>query len=442
MATRVLIIGGGVAGMSLAAKLMRAEGFHITLVKKEDLGSYSPCGMPYVLEGVVPGMESVLLRDAEFFRSNGVDLRTEDEVCEVDLETRTVQLASGAKLEFDRLVLATGSDPFIPPMEGADLPGVFTIGSYNEGETLLSGMKGKGKAVIVGAGAIGIECAAAFQANGIQTTVVEMLPNILPIMLDEDTASPIQAGLEEKGIMFRNSSRVEKIVGMNKAEGVIVNGEEIPANLVLLSVGIRANTTLAKGMGLDLGERGGILINQNLQVLKGGVPLDDVFALGDCVEAKHTLLNKYTPAALASAVALEARILSQQMKGSNITLPSFNLPSITYVNGSFIGSVGLTESGAKRAGFEQVRSASSRTPNHSAYYPGVVDLSVKVIADKDKLIGVQAVSKENLKGMIDLCSLAINQEMTIQEFYRAERCYAPPAGVLADALTNALEQLL
>ena len=143
MPENIVIIGGGIAGMSLAAKLMREEGFHVTVIKKEGIGSYSPCGMPFVLEGKVGAMEDILLRDAGFFRQHGVEMRTDQEVNSVDLEAKTVHLTSGDALEFDRVVFATGSSPFVPPIPGRDKVGVHTLGSYKDGQQLFKAMQGK-----------------------------------------------------------------------------------------------------------------------------------------------------------------------------------------------------------------------------------------------------------------------------------------------------------
>lgn len=441
MSENIVIIGGGVAGMSLAAKLMRAQGFHVTVIKKEVIGSYSPCGMPFVLEGKVGAMEDILLRDAEFFRQHGVDMRTGQEVNSVDLEAKTVHLTSGDALKFDRVVFATGSSPFVPPIPGTDKAGVHTLGSYKDGEQLLEAMTGKQKAVVVGAGAIGLESAVAFTEKGIDTTVVEMLPTVLPTMLDRELAEDLEKRLVDKGIHVLCNSKVEAIEGDVSVSGVTVEGETLDADLVLLAVGIRPNVGLAKGSGLDIGPRGGILVNEGLGTSKGGNPVPGIYALGDCAEVRHELTGSTTLAALASTISLEARILAMRLMNKGVLFNPVTLPAITYINDLFIGSVGLTSHLAERIDMKP-RTGQAKSPSHSHYYPGATDLTVRVIADGERLIGVQAICRENLKGLMDQCALALGVGLSVKEFYEMERSYAPPAGLLTDALTNATEQLL
>ncbi len=438
---KVVIIGGGVGGMTLAIELSRkCEIVDITVIKKERHGSYSPCGMPFVLEGKIERMENVILFPSEFYIDKGIEMILETEVKRIDLEDKTIELDDSNTLNYDELVLATGRKPFLPPIEGKELAGVHTLSDYEDGVRLKNEMKGAKRAVIIGGGIIGLEVATAFSEKNIHTTVIEMLPQILPQILDPDMAKIVEERLKGMGIEVLTSSKVESIKGKGRVKSVIVKNKELEADLVLIATGVKPNADLAKEAGISIGKVGGIITDYRLNVKKDGEYLDDVFALGDCIEVENLIVRSSQLSGLASSAALQARLIVENICGNDTELKGSLNPTITIIGGLQIGSVGLTSHKASQYGMDfQIGSSSGST--RSGYYPGRKQIHIKLFAHDEKLIGAQMISEEDVKERVNAVTLAIQNGLKVRDLLFTERCYTPPLCLMTDPLIRALENL-
>jgi len=410
----------------------------ITVIKKEQLGSYSPCGMPFVLEGKVERMESIILNKPDFYAEKGINLKTGCEAIDIDLENKKVQLDSGEVLDYDKLVIATGRKTFIPPVDGVDLEGVYTLSNYEDGIVVFEAMKNVKQAVIVGGGIIGLETAVAFAEHNIETTVIEMLPYILPQILDEDMAKIVHERLNDMGIEVFTSTKVLSIKGEVKVESVLTEEKEFKADLVLIATGVRPNADLAKKVGITLGKAGGVVVNSSLNVQKDGKILKNVYTFGDCVEVKNRITNTPQISALASTAILHARVVAENICGGDVNIEGFLSPTITLIGGLQVGSVGLTSHAATQSGLD-FRISKSSGPTRSSYYPGRKEIQIKLLTHDDKLIGAQMISEEDVKERVNALTLAIQNKMTTHDLLYTERCFTPPLSMLTDPLIRALE---
>ncbi len=437
----IVIIGGGVAAMTLAMNLVRKDlGLDIVVVKKEPLGSYSPCGMPFVLEGKVNSMEDILLNSPEFYRSKGIDLRTETEAVNLDIEKRTATLDTKEILNYDVLAIATGRKPFIPPFKGVELTGVYTLSNYEDGLKVKEAMKDTKSAVIIGAGIIGLETAVAFAECNIKTTVIEMLPSVLPQILDPDMAQIVQTRMEGMGIRILLSSKVHSIEGEGKVESVKTEKEEYPADLVLIATGAGPNSDLAKNAGLAMGRTGGIATNSSLNVKKDDEFFKNIFALGDCVEVADAVSGAPKISALASTCALQARIVADNIAGGDSKLKGYLSPAVTVTGDLHIGSVGLTSHSALQS-VQSINTGMAQGPTRSSYYPGRKQITIKILVNEDRIIGAQMISEEDVKERVNALTLTIQNKMTISELLFSERSFTPPLSMLVDPLIRALESI-
>lgn len=438
---RVVIIGGGIAGINLATELVRKNrDMKVTVLKKEAHGSYSPCGMPFVLEGKLDRMEDIILHPPQFYGEEGIILRTETEAMKIDTDERSVELSSGETLDYDVLVLATGRRPFIPPIAGADLKGVYTLSSYEDGSRIALALRGVKKAVILGGGIIGLESATAFAKKNINTTVIELLPSVLPQILDPDMASLVLERLEDMGIEVLTSTKVTSIKGERMVEAVVTGDKEIEADSVLVATGVRPNVDLAKSAGLTIGSSGGIVTNSRLNVENDGRILENVFGLGDCIEVRNAITHLPQISALASTATLQARMVAENICGGDEKMDGYLNPIVTVIGDLHIGSVGLTSHTAEQAGLEpDVVEVTGLT--RSRYYPGRKQMHIKLLGHEGRLVGAQIISEEDVKERINAIVLAIQNKIKITDLLYTERCYSPPLSLLMDPLTRGLEGL-
>ena len=444
---KIVVIGSGVSGMNVIFQLIKSgESFDLTCITMEKVYDYSTCGMPYVLEGVVPRAEDIILHKPEFFSEHGVRIFNETEVINIDLDNQTVTIATNQggneNLHYDFLVIATGRVPFRPPMNGLELPGVYTLMNWEQCMALQDAMPNGKSAVIIGGGAIGLELAMAFNTHNIETTVVELTPTVLPMMLDPDMGELVVDWLSTKGIKVLTDTKVAEILGTEHAKGVrLADGIELPGDIIVLSTGIRPNIELASKIGLDIGSAGGIVTNGKQQVHKNNQLLENVFALGDCVETTNLITGQSMISALASTAILQARTISDNIRGISTELKGTINPALTYLAGLQVGAVGLTSHTAKGAGIE-VKSATTMGKSQSRYIPGWKNIHFKFLAKEDKLIGAQIIGEKDVKERINALTLAIREGISIHTLLKTERCYTPPLALLTDPMFKALEKLI
>jgi NADPH-dependent 2,4-dienoyl-CoA reductase/sulfur reductase-like enzyme len=446
----LVVIGGGPAGITLARMLGRR--MRVAVVRPE-AHSMIYCAMPYAIEGIMPP-ERVYKKDT-LVTEAGAEL-VRDRAVRLDLDSRQVFLAEGEPLTYGKLVLTMGSLPIRPPLPGIELPGAMTCKTQEDLTTLcdLAG-RGLGHAVVVGAGAIGIELAQALNARGVHTTLVDMMDSILPNLADADMVTGARALLEENGIETRLGVAVESLTGDGCVEGLRLGGGETLAftdaspihtgtgqslkGIVVFAVGARADLDLVRDTALELG-RDGIRVDSRMRT-----NLPDVYACGDCVEFASGITGEVTPGRLATNAVPMAKVLGRNLLGEDREYPGFFNGAATRVYDQFIGGTGLTEAACARHRIETV-TGYGETTTQFPIMPDAKPLRVKLIARRDsgRLVGAQVVSGEPVAARIDLLTFAIQAGAGLRELtelsYSSQpyQAFFPAANAVVLAAENAL----
>ncbi|MDI6897433.1 FAD-dependent oxidoreductase [Methanocella conradii] len=437
----IVFIGAGGAGLTAAFIIARKRPeTRITLFSRDPMVAYSQCGMPFVLDNKIESFDRLILYTPEVFKDLGLDVRTGVAVTGVDLDARAVTLEGGETVEYGKLVFSTGSIPFIPSVPGVGLRGVHRLLTLEDGRSLARAIEGAKSAVIIGGGPIGLETAPAFLDRGIEVTIVERMPHLMPSALDPDMAVFLEDYLKELGATIITGKGVESINGAGKVESVTVGGETIKADLVLMAAGVRPNVELAKKAGIDIGPAGGIDVDERFRVKKNGRALDDVYAAGDCIEEVNAITGRKVVCAIGTVANRQARFLAEQLMGNDVPYGPVLCPAIAVVGDLHVGSVGLTTRACEAAGIKPV-SFKARSNTRARYYPGGSQLNIKLIADGERIVGAQLMGKEGVHGRVNQLTLAIHKKMTPSELADVETCYAPPVSPMIDPITYAAEML-
>ncbi len=441
MVKKVVIIGGGAAGVDVLELLLRGQGaaeeMEITLLKKEEEGFFSTCGLPFALQGMY-SIKDLSLFEPEFYRAKGIDFRTETEVTSINLEEGYVRVDSIEEIRYDELVIATGSKPFIPPLEGTNLEGVYTLSGREDGEKVEAAMSANPRnALVIGGGIAGLQTAVAFSKRGIYTTVVEMFPYLLPSILDADMASIVQKWLY-KEISFILGKPVSAIKGEQRVKSVIVGEEEIPADIVLMSAGMRPSVDIAREAGIEVGESGGIVTDRALRVKKGKLYLDNVYALGDCVEVIDAVTYRPRLSQLASTALIQARVVANNIRGISSSYEPCLSPTVATISGLQIGSVGVITEVARRYGIK-IKVGKAIKYTKARFFPGRKLIIAKLLfeAYTEKLIGAQIISGETVAERINELTLAIRAGITARDIWMRERCFDPSLTMVEDVIVDA-----
>ena len=450
MGRKIVIIGGGAAGIDVLELVLRwcratgGEAPELTLIKKEQEGFFSICGLPFALDGLFP-ITALELFKPEYYRDQGIDFRTGTEAKRINLKERSVQLTTGAELPFDELVIATGSKPFIPPLRGTELKGVFTLWSREDGERLKAAMAAEGTrtAVVIGGGLIGLQAACAFATQGLKTTVVEMAPQLLPAILDADMAAVVQKRVRTD-IAVLLGQQVSALQGEDRVESVLVGDEYLPADIVLIAAGMRPNVELARQAGMGIGTCGGIVVDQSMRVKKGQWYLRNVYALGDCTEVIDFVTRRPRLSQLASTALIQARVIATNLRGSGASYehectygPCLS-PTVSTIAGLQVGSVGVTSTIADRYCIA-LKAGTATKYTRARYFPSRKLIMAKLLfaADTEKLIGAQLLSEETVAERINELTLAIKAGITATDLVMRERCFEPSLAMVEDVLVDA-----
>jgi len=433
MTTRVLVVGADATGMSAASQALRRAGHNGLTVMAFERGhhtSYSACGIPYWIAGDVTGADDLVARTAAEHRANGVDLRLRTEVTEIDLDARTVHAApldGGANYQvaFDELVLATGAIPVRPKLPGVDAPGVYGVQTLDDGAAVLDGLTGSPRqAVVVGGGYIGLEMAEAMVRRGLAVTVVDQAPEPMPT-LDPDMGALVREAMQGMGIEVLTGTPVTgfDIGPGGRVSAVVIRDGTLPAQLVVLGLGVRPNTELARVVGLPLGEHGGVLTDFQMKVPGH----DGVWAGGDCVEVLHRVSQRRVHVALGTHANKHGRVIGTNLGGGYATFPGVVGTAVSKVCDLEVGRTGLGETEARAVGLEPV-AVTVRSTTRAGYFPGAVPVTVKMIAERGtgRLLGAQLVGREGSGKRVDVCAVALWNEMTVEEMTSLDLGYAPP----------------
>ncbi|GFE62490.1 FAD-dependent oxidoreductase [Geobacter sp. AOG2] len=447
---KIVVIGANAAGAKAAAKAKRINPkAGITVIDQGSFISYGACGIPYFVADTVRDEKELMstpvgvVRDPAFFRKvKGVEVITETKAVALDWRNKKVELwtaESGTTsfLDYDRLILATGSSPLVPPLEQCELPGILTVKSM-EDATLLKQQAISGKrACVIGAGLIGLETVEALALRGMQVTVVEMCDQVLPGVLDEEMATLLERHIRTHGVQVMTSCRVSGFAGTGHVEKVMTDRGEITADLVVLAVGAKPNVSLARDAGLRIGESGAIAVDDRLRT---SVP--DIYACGDCCETTSLVTGKSMHVPLGSTANKQGRVAGINAAGGDAVFAGVVGTTIVKVFEFNAGKTGLTELAARAAGYD-VETVLSPAPDRAHFYPEAKPIALKLVADRKdgRLLGLQAVGPGAVDKRIDVAATAITFRATAEQISQLDLGYAPPFAAAMDNLIVAADIL-
>ena len=432
MGQRLVVIGGDAAGGSAASQARKRQpDLDVVMFERGRSTSYSACGIPYWISGTVDDEAALVARTPEQHRAAGIDVRMRTEVVGIDLDRRTVawrDLDSGAagSEPFDDLVYATGSVPMRPPVPGIDADGVFGVQVLDDGAALRTelGRDSVRRVVVVGGGYIGLEIAEACRIRGLDVTVVDL--SATPVgTFDPDVGAQIAEAVRGEGIELVLSDGVAAIdVGADgRARAVVTaSGRELPADIVVLGLGVRPNVALAREAGIPLGTSGGVAVDARMRT---GV--EGVWAAGDCVESVHRLSGQRVVVALGTHANKQGRVAGINIGGGYATFPGVIGTAITRVCDLEAARTGLSSAEAEAAGYSFVRAAVDSTTK-AGYFPGAAPIRVTMIAERrsGRLLGAQIVGRKAAAKRIDALAICVWNQMTVDEILSLDLSYAPP----------------
>lgn len=441
---KIVVIGGSAAGPKAAARARRLDGdAEIILVQKDNDFSMASCGYPYYVGGVFDNRNQLLctptgvVRDPKFFlNAKDITARNNTEALSINRKDKSVELknltdGTTETLNYDKLILATGAVPNMPPIPGTDLDGITTLQSMPDADFLRK-VRDEGKikkAVVIGGGLIGIETCEALQLAGIQITVIEMLPQILMFM-DPQLAKILQNHIKSKAANVITNNAVAEFLGTDgKLAGVkLANGDEIPCDLAVVAIGVKPLVKLAKDAGLATGKSGGISVNEYMQTDD-----PDIYAIGDCVEIPFLLTGEMVHAPYGDLANLEGRVAGENaVCGNTATFPGTIRTGVCKVFDFSAGATGLSEQDAKKAGMDVI-SVVTAGPDKPGFM-GAKILINKMVADKKsgKLLGFQCVGLGDASKQIGMAAMAIQGGLTVDRIVNSDLPYAPPFSLAID----------
>ena len=460
---KVIIVGGVAGGASCAARLRRLdEKAEIVMVERGPFVSYANCGLPYHVGGVIDKESSLIVASEQFFRKAfAIDARTNCEAIAISPKKKTVDLRNVATGEvttesYDKLVLSPGGSSVHPPLPGIDLPGIFHVRTVpdvkkirewlEKGTTFLAGMynysgiqmlKPTRRAVVVGGGFIGLEMAENLVHLGFDVTLIQKLPQLLgPI--DPEIARLVEGHVRRNGVKLALN---DGVTGFTQLEGGALNvqtisGKTYPADVVILAIGVRPDTKLAKTAGLEIGERGGIRVDEHMRTSD-----PDIFAVGDAIEVKDFVTGHWSLIALAGPANRQGRIAADVIAGRNSRYRGTQGTSIIGLFGGAVAWTGASEKLLKKLGDKDYEKLYLFPNSHAGYYPGAKMLGLKVLFRKSdgRLLGAQALGEDGpaVDKRISALALAIQMKASVYDLEEAELCYAPQFGSAKDPVNFA-----
>lgn len=438
MSTRKILIVGGVAGgASAAARARRTdENAEIILFEKGPYISFANCGLPYYVGREIGDRSALLLQTPETFNARfNVDVRVYHEAIAIDREARqvtvrNVQTGETYTESYTELVLAPGSAPIRPPLPGIDLPNIFMVRTVPDSDAIRSFMEEQQarRAVVVGAGFIGLEMVENLAHLGLQVTLVEKADQVLP-PLDPEMAAFVQSALEQMGVEVITGDGIAAFEGEGRANGVrLESGRLVEGDLFILGLGVRPDTRLARAAGLDIGPTGGIQVDDRMRTSD-----PHIYAAGDAVETIHLVTGKPSLLPLAGPANKQGRVAGANAAGDDLTFPGAIGTAIVRVGNMVAASTGLSETKARAAGLD-VYVSYSMSGNHADYYPGVEEMFIKLIVEKGsgRLLGAAVIGGEGVDKRTDVFATAILGKLRVDDLTNLDLAYAPPFGSAKD----------
>lgn len=424
---RTVIIGGGACGASAAARIRRLdESAEIIVLEKTGEISIANCGLPYYTSGVINDREKMLVSSPEKFREwFNINVKLNTEVININPDEKFVETADGEKINYNKLVLAQGAKPFVPPIEGIPEEKVFTVRTLFDADNIKSYIKEKGvrKAIVIGGGFIGVEMAENLNEMGLETTLIEQQNQILA-PVDYEIAAFLHNEMRDRGVELVLSDGVKKF---NDNKVILNSSREIEFDIIIMAIGVRPEITLAKNAGLETAR--GIIVNENLQTSN-----PDIYAGGDGVEIKDFVTGENTLIPLAGPANRQGRIIADNICGIESAYKNSQGTSVLKVFDLTAASVGNNEKQLKSKNIPYWKTFVF-SKDHAGYYPGAVEVLYKLLFSPDgKILGAQGVGLDGVEKRIDVISSIMRNGGKIQELLDSELCYAPPYSSAKDAV--------
>lgn len=441
---RVLIVGGVAGGASCAARLRRLdEEAEIVIFDRGPYVAFANCGLPYFVGDVIADERKLLVASPELFRDRfNIAVHTDSDVIGVDPVAQTItvhDMPSGTQRveHYDALVLSPGAGPIRPALPGVDKPGVFAVRNIPDSRRIRAWISERHatRAVVVGGGFIGLEMVENLIHRGLEVTLLEKLPQVMP-PLDPEMAEPVMAHLRSKGVALQLGDGLARIDDGPGGQLAVVaeSGTSIPADLVILALGVRPETGLAQAAGLALGARGGIVVDRQMRTSD-----PHIWAVGDVVETPDLVLGQITVLPLAGPANRQGRIAAESIAGRDTQFRGIQATAVVGVLGLTVASTGASEKGLLRAGVTNFERVYLHPGHHAGYYPGARPIRLKLLfsVPEGRILGAQAVGTDGVEKRIDVIATAIQFKGTVHDLAEAELCYAPQFGAAKDPVNMA-----
>lgn len=428
---RLIIVGGVAAGAKAAAKARRVDpNLEIIVYQEEAEVAYSACGFPYVIGGAIPERDDIIIRRPSDFAKSGIQVFTRHRVEAIDCTARQLQVhglenSRRFAIGYDRLILATGACPIIPAIPGVQLDGVVALRSLRDMDNFRSALQNlkPRRAVIIGAGYIGLELAESLHGRDIATTLLDRLPRLLPAF-DLEIAQLVAEHVAANGVEIALGDGVAGLVGENGRVAAVetLGGRRMPADLVVLAMGVRPNVALARQSGIELGPTGAIRVNSRMETSAPGV-----YAAGDCCESVNRITGAACWAPLGDLANLQGRVAGANAAGGNAEFPGCFGTAVFKTFDFNVAMTGLSEAAAREHGFEPL-SVAIKALDKARYYPNARDITLKLVADAadGRLLGAQAAGRGAADKLIDIAATALLGKLRCADLENADFAYSPP----------------
>jgi len=434
---RVVVVGLGPAGLWSAISARVADpSAEVVVISDEKYLTYSRCGLPFVIGGEIGGFDELIITSIDKLKSLRIQVSLESKVVDVSGDEVIYEREGEVhRIKFSSLVIATGSKPFIPPIPGIDVSGVYSLKTIDDGLMISEAVRRARKALVIGAGAIGLEVAEALVRRGLEVVVAEIMPRVLPTILDGDMAKILGEAIRSSGVQLMLNSKVEEILGDSKVKCALVGGVEVPCDIVIVATGVRPNIELARKIGVSIGVAGGIETDEFMRT-----SIEGVYAAGDCAETKHLVTGKPFTPLLGSVAYRQGKVAGANASGASLRFHGSLGSTVLKVFGCEVGSTGLTLEQAKIEGIRVVV-GKVKWLTKAEYYPGAREITVKLVfnADDGKLIGGQIVGGEAVGQRVNLLAAAISCGMDAESLASIDTCYSPPVADAIEPICRAAE---
>lgn len=442
---RLIVIGGDAAGMSAASTARRLRNdLDILAFERGPHTSYSACGIPYYVGGLVEAVESLISRTPETFKEKyAIDARIRHEVTEIDPQSQRVRVLNRNNGQtwwepYDQLLIATGALPFCPDLPGSNARGIYGVNTLQSGirvRQVLDQEKPK-QAVVVGGGYIGLEMAEALILQGIDVSLVQKGPQVMST-LDPDMGALVSEALREVGVSLYLQESLEGFeIHEDQISGVVTNQRTLPADIVILGMGVRPNSALAREAGIPLGLKDAIKVNGRMQT-----EVKSIWAAGDCVESFHLVSHRPFYIALGTVANKQGKVAGTNLGGGYATFPGVVGTAVSKICQYEVARTGLLEKDIQALGLKYI-TATINSKTRAGYYPGTGKITVKLLAEKGsgQLLGGQIVGLEGAAKRIDVIATALHTGLTVEEMINLDLSYAPPYSPVWDPVQIAARQ--